>query len=344
MKSSNPYISAIIPVYNGSRHITECLNALGDSLYRSFEIIVADDASTDNTVEICRGFGVSVRELEGQSGPGAATNKGAKSAAGEILLFIDSDIVVTEYTLGQFADRFTENPDISAVFGSYDDRPAAPDFISQYRNLLHHFVHQRSLNDAKTFWAGCGAVRRDVFFELGGFDRNRFPTPSIEDIEFGYRMTQKDHRIMLDKSIQVKHLKGWDWRSVVKTDIFSRAVPWSKLIIETGLIPEDMNLRISDRVSSVLSGLMLVCVLIIILGLLGVYNREKLGIVAYFTGAIIAALLILNRDLYGFFLKKRGIKFTLLAIPMHFFYYIYCGASFAVCWIQSKISRQGPPR
>ena len=328
----------IIPVHNGSRHIAECIVALGDSLYRSFEIIVVDDASTDNTVEICRGLGVSVIGLGGQSGPGEARNEGAKSAAGEILLFIDSDVVVAVHTLGQFADRFTENPQISAVFGSYDDRPSAPDFMSQYRNLLHHYVHQRSLDDAKTFWAGCGAVRRGVFFELGGFDRDRFPTPSIEDIEFGYRMSQRGYRILLDKRIQVKHLKRWDFRSIVKTDIFSRAVPWSKLIIETGLIPEDMNLRISDRVSSVLSGLLLVCITTLVLGIFGVYNKEILEIAAYGGGAIIAALLILNRDLYGFFLKNRGIRFTLLAVPMHFFYYIYCGASFAVCWVRSKIS------
>ncbi len=328
----------IIPVHNGSRHITECIVALGNSIYRSFEIIVVDDASTDNTVEICRGLGVSVIGLGGQSGPGVARNEGAKSAAGEILLFIDSDVVVAVRTLGQFADRFTENPQISAVFGSYDDRPSAPDFMSQYRNLLHHYVHQRSLDDAKTFWAGCGAVRRGVFFELGGFDRDRFPTPSIEDIEFGYRMSQRGHRILLDKRIQVTHLKRWDFRSVVKTDIFSRAMPWSKLIIETGLIPEDMNLRISDRVSSVLSGLLLVCITTLVLGIFGVCNREILEIAAYGGGAIIAALLILNRDLYGFFLKNRGIGFTLLAVPMHFFYYIYCGASFAVCWVRSKIS------
>ena len=337
MNSDNPYISVIIPVYNGGGYIEECLRALGSSLYRSFETIVVDDASTDNTTEICRGFGVTVIGLERQSGPAGARNEGAKRAAGEILLFIDADVVVTENTLGQFAGLFMGDPDISAAFGSYDDSPRAPDFISQYRNLLHHFVHQRSYSDADTFWAGCGAVRRRIFSELGGFDGDKYPVPSIEDIELGYRMRQKGYRITLDKGIEVKHLKHWHWRSMIRTDIFNRALPWSKLIIETGMMPRDMNLSISDRMSTVLAGLLSLILLAIILGLSGPYGSGITFVLVIAALAIVTALLTLNRGLYGFFLRKRGLRFTLLAIPMHFLYYLYCGASFAVCWIQNRI-------
>ncbi|MGH7850462.1 MAG: glycosyltransferase [Thermodesulfobacteriota bacterium] len=337
MNSDNPFISVIIPVYNGGGYIEECLRALGSSLYRSFETIVVDDASTDNTAEICRGFGAAVIGLERQSGPAAARNEGAKRAAGEILLFVDADVVVTENTLGQFADNFIGDPDISAAFGSYDDSPKAPDFISQYRNLLHHFVHQRSYGDADTFWAGCGAVRRKVFSELGGFDGDKYPAPSIEDIELGYRMRQKGYRITLDKGIEVKHLKHWHWRSMIRTDIFNRALPWSKLIIETGMMPSDMNLSVSDRMSTVLAGLLSLILLAIILGLLRPYGSGITFVLVIAALAIVAALLTLNRGLYGFFLRKRGLRFTLLAIPMHFLYYLYCGASFAVCWIENRI-------
>ena len=337
MNSDNPYISVIIPVYNGGGYIEECLRALGSSLYRSFETIVVDDASTDNSAEICRGFGVTVIGLERQSGPAAARNEGAKRAAGEILLFVDADVVVTENTLGQFAGLFMGDPDISAAFGSYDDSPRASDFISQYRNLLHHFVHQRSYSDADTFWAGCGAVRRRIFSELGGFDGDKYSVPSIEDIELGYRMRQKGYRITLDKGIEVKHLKHWHWRSMIRTDIFNRALPWSKLIIETGMMPSDMNLSISDRMSTVLAGLLSLILLAIILGLLRPYGSGITFVFVIAALAVVAALLTLNSGLYGFFLRKRGLRFTLLAIPMHFFYYLYCGASFAVCWIQHRI-------
>lgn len=338
MNSVRLVISVIIPVHNGGGHIASCLEALGKSSYGSFEIIVVDDASADDTVEICRGLGITVIERPVQGGPAVARNDGVKSASGEILLFIDSDVLATENTLGQVADCFSENRDISAVFGSYDDSPSAPDFLSQYRNLFHHFVHQRSDVKANTFWAGCGAVRRDVFTELGGFDVRRFPLPSIEDIELGYRMRRNGYRIMLDKSIQVKHMKHWQWRSLIRTDIFNRALPWSKMILETKRIPRDMNLRVSDRVSSALSGLLFLCLIVIAFGLLGIYGAELLAGIALSTLIVLAALLILNRDLYGFFIQKRGIKFTLLAIPMHFFYYLYCGASFTLCWIKMRFS------
>ncbi len=339
MNSANPFISVIIPVYNGSGYIEECLSALGRSIYRSFETLVVDDASTDNSAEICRGFGVTVIGLERQSGPAAARNEGAKRAAGDILLFIDADVVVTENTLGQFADIFIGDPGISAAFGSYDDSPRAPDFISQYRNLLHHFVHQRSSADARTFWAGCGAVRREIFSGLGGFDRDKYPAPSIEDIELGYRLKEKGYGIALDKSIQVKHLKHWDMLSVIRTDIFNRALPWSKLILETRLMPSDMSLRINDRVSTALTGLLFISSIIFVLDLIGVFRVGLLATIALFMLITAAALLILNRDVYGFFIRKRGLKFTLLAIPMHFFYYLYSGASFSICWIKKKISK-----
>jgi glycosyltransferase involved in cell wall biosynthesis len=338
MNPANPFISVIIPAHNGSGYIEQCLEALGKSLYKAYEIIVVDDASTDGTSEICRDFGVKVVGLERQSGPGGARNEGAKHAAGEILLFIDADVVVTGNTLGQFAELFAGEPGISAAFGSYDDSPSAPDFVSQYRNLLHHFVHQRSSAEAGTFWAGCGAVRRSVFSELGGFDEKRFPLPSIEDIELGYRLREKGHRIALDKNIQVKHLKHWQWLSVVRTDIFNRAVPWSNLILETKTMPRDMNLSVRDRVSTALTGLLFICAIILVLEILGVFKAAPLAGIALFALIITAALLILNRDLYGFFLKKRGLVFALLAIPMHLFYFLYSGASFAVCWIKKKIS------
>lgn len=339
MNSNNPYISVIIPVYNGSGYIEKSLGALGSSLYRSFETIVVDDASSDNTREICGSFGVTVIGLERQSGPAAARNEGAKRAAGEILLFIDADVVVTENTLGQFAGLFASRPDISAAFGSYDDSPSAPDFISQYRNLLHHFVHQRSSGEADTFWAGCGAVRRSVFSELGGFDPDKYPAPSIEDIELGYRMRQRGYGILLDKDIQVKHLKHWEWRSVIRTDIFNRAIPWSKLILETRRMPSDMNLRMTDRVSTALTGLLFISSLILVLDLIGIFRVAQFARIIIFALIIAAALVVLNRDVYGFFIRRRGLKFTLLAIPMHFFYYLYSGVSFSICWIKKRFPK-----
>ena len=78
-------------------------------------------------------------------------------------LFVDADVVMPPGGLGLIAEDFRRDPELAAVFGSYDDTPAWTTFISQYKNLMHHYVHQTSSESAATFWAGCGAVRKTVF-------------------------------------------------------------------------------------------------------------------------------------------------------------------------------------
>jgi len=173
--------------------------------------------------------------------------------------------------------------------------------------------------------------------ELNGYDYKKFAEPSIEDIELGYRMREKGYKIRLDKNLQVTHLKHWGWYSMIKTDIFNRAVPWSRLILQTKSLPQDLNLRISDRISTALVGILLICIFVLILNLISLFSPINYGLLLSIIAIIIISLIILNRDLYGFFLKKRGLVFTAKVIPIHFLYYFYCGASFGVCWIQNKL-------
>ena len=84
----------------------------------------------------------------------------AGSRTGQYLVFIDADVCVHQDTLVRFAERFTADPMLDAVMGSYDDAPAASNFLSQYKNLFHHYVHQTGDGEIRTFWSGCGAIRR----------------------------------------------------------------------------------------------------------------------------------------------------------------------------------------
>lgn len=336
-----PFISVIVPVYNGAGYLDRCLDALLASSYESCEVIVVDDASTDDSAKICRQKGVAVFQLPHQSGPAAARNYGAEKAQGDILLFVDSDVVVQQDTVARVAADFTNNPNTAAVFGSYDDSPTVPDFLSQFRNLLHHFTHQSSREEAVTFWAGCGAVRRDIFHEVGGFNQDKYPKPSIEDIELGYRLRKAGYRIMLDKRLQAKHLKNWEWRSMLKTDIFNRAVPWSQLIIESKQLPKDLNLRISHRISAILVGLLVLLLPFILLEVIGFFDIVQSRILFILFLTLIVTLLILNRNLYAFFLRKRGVKFMVFAIPIHFLYYFYSSLSFGACWLLQRFALVG---
>jgi glycosyltransferase involved in cell wall biosynthesis len=336
---NQPLVSVIIPVYNGSRYLDQCLDDLIKSSYKPYEIIVVDDGSTDDSVEISLRKGASVLKMPHRSGPAAARNYGAQKAQGDILLFVDSDVSVKEETIARVVANFMSDPDIVAVFGSYDDNPDATDFLSQFRNLFHHFIHQNSHREAKTFWTGCGAIYRGIFFQLNGFDEGWF---SIEDIELGYRIWNNGYRIMLDKELQVKHLKHWGWRNCLKTDIFYRAVPWSKLILLSGHFPHDLNLQTPYIVSAFLVDLLILTIPLCFLDAKNLFDIPLNIIFIFLSLLLIITLIILNRRLYNFFLRKKGIKFTILAIPTHFFYYFYSSVAFAVCWVLIKLSRSIP--
>ena len=339
MNSKNPDISVVIPVHNGETYLSMCLHALKASFHEEFETIVVDDGSKDGSAAIAKDFGVKVLELGRNYGPAAARNEGAAAAEAPIVLFIDADVLVRGDTISHVIEAFSKNPDVAAVFGSYDTEPSAPDFLSQYRNLLHHYVHQKSRSNASTFWSGCGAVKKDIFLEMGGFDRVRFSKPSIEDIELGYRMKRKGHRILLDKELQVKHLKEWSFWSMLRTDVSQRAVPWSRLMLESRFSPRDLNVSIADRVSAALVGILSVAVLVIIFAAL--FGSEGVLYPALILSAVLViALIVLNRRLYLFFLEERGLVFTLMAIPMHFLYFFYSGASYGLCWLGKKMSKK----
>ena len=330
-----PTISVIIPVYNGAAYLSSCLEAVAASNYRSYECIVVNDGSSDDSEKIAGQFSARVLNLSGGPfGPAYARNRGAEVARGAGLFFLDADIVISPGALRRVQNLFQERTDVAAVFGSYDARPAARGVISQYRNLLHHFVHQNGNREASTFWAGCGAIRRSVFEKIGGFDEKRFRRPSIEDIELGYRLRQSGYRILLDKRLQGTHLKRWNLYSLIQTDICCRALPWSRLILDTKKLPNDLNLRLGQRVSFALVAL--VCAFLA----LAVFQSRWLIVSA----SALLAVIVLNRKLYLTFFRQRGVFFTVACIPLHLLYYLYSGLSYVYAWTEFQLKRVGRTR
>jgi len=310
-------ISVIVPVRNDAGHLRRCLEALRVSECRDFELIVVDDASTDDTPRVAEELGARVVRMERNGGPGRARNRGAEEARGDVIFFIDADVCVHPDTVGKVAESFASDPDLAAVFGSYDLMPRAATFLSQYKNLFHHYVHQRASERASTFWAGCGGVRKGVFRQLGGFDVE-YGRPSIEDIEFGARMYKSGHKILLRKDLEVTHLKRWTLWGLLKTDVKDRGVPWTRLILREKSLPNDLNLKTSQRVCAVLAYVLVAAVLA------GVFYPKTLWVAA----ACLAGIVLLNLDFYQFFLRQRGWWFTVRVVPMHVLYYLYSAAAF----------------
>lgn len=234
-------------------------------------------------------------------------------------MFLDADVAVHRNTVERIAAVLGAHPEVAAVFGSYDDKPAAGTFVSRYRNLLHHFVHQHGRQEASTFWGGCGAVRRTAFLAVGGFNEE-FRRASIEDIEFGGRLRYRGERVWLCRDVLVRHLKRWTFTSVLRSDIFDRAVPWTRLILQRGQLPSDLNTAMRSRMSAAAAW-----ALVLSLPLSAV-SPLMLGI----GGASIISLAALNRRLYKLFFGRGGIRFACTAVAMHVLYLLYSSAVFSV--------------
>ena len=319
-------ISIIVPVHNGGDKFRSCMLSLNAMHPKPFEIIVVADGDTDGSWRVAQENGAKVFRMNTTGGPAKARNRGALSAKGDILFFIDADVVVPSDAIVQISAIFQQEPDLAAVFGSYDDQPFETNFLSQYRNLFHHYIHQSSNEEALTFWGACGAVRREVFLKVGGFDE-RYCRPAIEDIELGYRLIKTGYRIRLLKELMVTHLKRWDVRTMLKTDFLYRALPWTRLLLREGRFNNDLNLTIASRISVILAYLLCFCII-------GGFFAPLL-LIASITMA--GGLLVFNWKVYRFFQVKRGILFALKTIPWHWLYYLYSGLAFGLGYVEFRL-------
>ena len=116
---------------------------------------------------------------------------------------------------------------------------------------MHHYVHQTSSENASTFLGSMRCCKKRSFLSLGGYNQD-YVKPSIEDIEFGYRLLNAGFKILLCKDIQVKHYKRWTFSLMFKTDFLHRALPWTRLIIHHHRFLNDLNLKNSSRFSVIL--------------------------------------------------------------------------------------------
>ncbi len=310
-------VTVVIPVQNGAGALPRCLAALQRSTLPPFECIVIDDASTDGSAEYAAAVGATVIRMEHNGGPAAARNLGVARSSGDVVVFVDCDVCVHADTLARIQARFDAEPDLAALIGSYDDQPDAPNFISQYKNLVNHYFHQSGRPEATTFWSACGAIRREAFLAVGGFDES-YPLPSIEDIELGYRLRRAGRRIALDHEIQVQHLKRWTLGSMLRSDIFERALPWTRLILESGRLPNDLNVAISQRFSALLAWTSAA------LGAAGLASPVLLAPAAL----SLVGVLGLNRRLFKMLKVRKGLGFAAAALPLYLGYYLYSSVAF----------------
>jgi GT2 family glycosyltransferase len=275
-------LSVVVPATDLPATLDDCIEAIEAAADPPDEVIVIDSP---------RG-----------AGPAEARNTGARRATGDVVVFVDSDVAVHPDAFRRIRGGFAADHTLTALFGSYDDDPRPGGIVSDFRNLLHHHVHQTAAGPADTFWAGLGAVRRDDFLETGGFDEQSFMRPSIEDIELGMRIVEGGGRVILDPALQGKHLKRWSLGEMVRTDFAARGVPWVELLLGRRSPSAALNLGWRHRATAAASLLLLTALI-----------RRRLPISA----ALLVVILMLNHRFYRLVLRQRGPTGLLAAVPLH---------------------------
>lgn len=297
-------LTVVVPATDRPATLDECLGAIEAAANPPEEVIVVDAPQ-----------GV---------GPAGARNLGARRASGDILIFVDADVVVHHDAFDRIRAAFTADETLSALFGSYDADPKHHGLVSDFRNLLHHHVHQAGAGPAATFWAGLGAIRRDDFIAADGFDERRFPHASVEDIELGMRLAHQGQRLMLDPSLQGKHLKRWTLTSMIRTDLARRGVPWLRLMMEDGASSGALNLGLRHRLSAATS-------LALVLGL--VARRPRV------VGVAATVLVGLNASFYVFLLKTKGGRQAAAGVPLHVLHHLVSVTAVPIALSQHVLAR-----
>jgi glycosyltransferase involved in cell wall biosynthesis len=201
-------VSIIVPAYNAAQTIQDCLNTLfQQSVERDcYEIIVVDDGSTDATPDIVTSYS-SVRLIrQANAGPAVARNRGAQEARGEILLFTDADCVPAHDWIERMIAPFQRSDvKIVGVKGTYlsCQRALTARFVQlEYEDKYRRMARFEYIDFIDTYSAG---YRRDVFLTNGGFDTS-FPTASVEDQEFSFRLARRGHKMVFVPEAHVYHL------------------------------------------------------------------------------------------------------------------------------------------
>jgi len=207
-------ISVVIPTYNAGDYLPGLLDSIFKQAIEDMEVIIVDDCSTDNTIEVAEQYPVRIIKMERNGGPARARNRGVREAKGEIIFFLDSDVIVLDGTIREVKRYFEENPSAKCVIGICSTEPLNKGFVPSYMAMFE-YIHLigRQFQSVSVFAPRCGAIRREFFLQIGGYDEN-YRGADVEDFELARRINRVD-RIILNPRIMVKHQFA-DFRQILK--------------------------------------------------------------------------------------------------------------------------------
>jgi glycosyltransferase involved in cell wall biosynthesis len=314
---AQPLISIIIPAKNAENTIGVVLRAVRKSSYPRYEIILSDDYSTDGTVQIAEQAGVRVIRSTAGSGANHARNVGAANSSGDILVFIDADIVIARDTLATIVESLGDGI-ADAVVGIYTAKHRHESFVSQYKNLWVRYSYLKSPPAIDWMFGAISGIRRRAFESIGGFDENLLASNGHDDIELGKRLAKARIAIVLNLDCEVEHLKQYTLRSFFLNE-FRRSAGFAELAARLGEWGSVLR-RGFANVSPVFILSVIISVII------------SLMFLAAFTGwlplrfplIVMGCYLLLNIRFLNYLEQVRGLFAMIAMIPLLFLDHLFC--------------------
>ncbi len=317
-------LSVVVPAFNCQDTIEECLRSIRQSTYSHYELIVADDGSSDRTASIARAYADKLVLLP-HGGRVSARKNGLKVAEGQILVNIDSDILVAADTLARISRFFEVHPHVDALTGCLSKCTPDPGFFSQYKNLYMHYIFSQ-LPERVTFLYGSIYA-----FRVGSHDfhltlkKAHVGVKIADDTALGQSFAAAGKPIAFLKDLQVTHLKGFNLFSFLKND-FAIPFDWAKIFFRnrgwtqigkhgTGFChaPKEQLLSV------ILVPLLLTLLILVFLG--------RIPVCVPFFG--IPLWFLLNMRFLAFLAREKRVIFGLQSIPVTFFDHLVMAAGIA---------------
>ncbi len=297
----NRRISVIIPNYNGGSTIKTCLDSVYSSHHGNIEVIVVDDCSTDNSVNIIRQFPCTLVQLEKRMGASKARNTGAEKGTGEILFFLDADCILATDTLS-IAERALSREKNPIMGGTYEKIAFDDTFFSTFQSL---FIHYSETKKQEPDYIATHAliIRADLFKKSGGFAEHFLPI--LEDVEFSHRMRSAGYRLTMNPEIRVKHIFDFNLFASLK-NAFRKSFYWTMYSLRRGdLLADSGTASVELKVTVVSFCLNLLCVLLFS------FSGKSVFLIPLIFSFLFS--LLINRRLLMSFYRSKGFAFAVLA-------------------------------
>lgn len=303
-----PHLSVVVPAYNAEDSIEECLKAIRQSIYKDYELIIVDCGSKDATLSIAKKYADKVIELHKGPGRSQARTAGIRASRGDIIVNIDSDIVIRQDALTKIDNWFSKHQETDALTGLLSKEHPNTNFFSQYKNLYMHYIFRRLPEKITFLYGSIHALRREAS-RLYDSD-----VKVADDTALGQRLISQGKRIAFLKGLEVVHFKRHNLFSFIKND-FQIPFDWAKIFLkykgwkQLGRYKTGYAHSPKEQLASVV-----LAPLILLLGLAILFGYSLIPLIIF----LILMWLLLNLRFLIYLAKERGLSFGLLAIFVTF--------------------------